>query len=326
MIHVDSLVGINQKGKFIHDIIPAVPMPEFSRMVKYTVKELVYNAIQEYYKFNSLPRCTKLESENYNPLANIDDGSCDDPKVLYSFGGIYQKCIPSYSWGAKFQDVEPGTQCKKYERRNRLTKDFSCPNKTNPILIDSTKIQFYDRIIKQTIRKCWWFLPYCWYELGDVIAMDEIFIATYWCMSSTDIPQDKVGPTKDNDLDSIMSRPILFAIDKVPKLLEACFPKSFNLGELMQKEEVCKSKEEKADKPTWKFIKDGFISKSIQQINPHNSKLLLNITSLQLDVIKDYPALLEALLPILHLKADVKNHPDLFKTVANNPLVLQQQQ
>uniref|UniRef100_A0A914PQN9 Macrophage-expressed gene 1 protein n=1 Tax=Panagrolaimus davidi TaxID=227884 RepID=A0A914PQN9_9BILA len=68
MMHVDNLIGINQIGKFLYDLIPAVPLKEYSRMTKYTVKNLVYDAIQEYYKRNTLPGCMDFQSDNYNPL------------------------------------------------------------------------------------------------------------------------------------------------------------------------------------------------------------------------------------------------------------------
>uniref|UniRef100_A0A914XYV8 Macrophage-expressed gene 1 protein n=1 Tax=Panagrolaimus superbus TaxID=310955 RepID=A0A914XYV8_9BILA len=71
MLHVDNLIGINQIGKFLYDIIPAVPLKQFSRMTKYTVKTLVYEAIQDYYKYNSLPGCMEFTSENYNPLVSL---------------------------------------------------------------------------------------------------------------------------------------------------------------------------------------------------------------------------------------------------------------
>uniref|UniRef100_A0AC34G4Q1 Macrophage-expressed gene 1 protein n=1 Tax=Panagrolaimus sp. ES5 TaxID=591445 RepID=A0AC34G4Q1_9BILA len=180
MIHVDNLVGINQQGKFLYDIIPALKLPEFSKMIKYTINELIFNAVTTYYKYNSLPGCMKMTSENYNPLANYDDGSCDDPGVLYSFGGIYQACNPLQAW-ANFENIEFGKHCEKYERRNRITNDFSCPNYTAPFLIDSMKVQFNDRTVKRQMRKCWRFIPYCWYEEVDVKVLDEIYTATYWC-------------------------------------------------------------------------------------------------------------------------------------------------
>uniref|UniRef100_A0AC34FLM0 Macrophage-expressed gene 1 protein n=1 Tax=Panagrolaimus sp. ES5 TaxID=591445 RepID=A0AC34FLM0_9BILA len=238
MIHVDNLVGINQKGKLIYDIIPAVPLPEFSRMIKYTVKELIYNAVQTYYKYNSLPGCMQMDSESYNPL-------------------------------------------------------------------------------------------YCWNEEVDVKVLDEIYTATYWCMSSKDITEEKVEDPKNNSLELIMHRPILSAIDKIPKLLEACFPTSFDLKTLLENEEVCKTlpKDETTDAKTqtWKTVKDNFIHSSIRQICSSSCpKNYLNITSQQLEVLKDYPNLLEALLPLLELRRDIRSHPELFKNSAMNPLVLQQ--
>uniref|UniRef100_A0A914P8G0 Uncharacterized protein n=1 Tax=Panagrolaimus davidi TaxID=227884 RepID=A0A914P8G0_9BILA len=80
---------------------------------------------------------------------------------------------------------------------------------------------------------------YCWYEPADVIAMDEIFIASYWCMSSTKLHTTQYGKAPPNKLDQIMRHQILNAIEENTELLKIFLPISFPIKEKMKSEPAC---------------------------------------------------------------------------------------
>uniref|UniRef100_A0AC34F7U7 Macrophage-expressed gene 1 protein n=1 Tax=Panagrolaimus sp. ES5 TaxID=591445 RepID=A0AC34F7U7_9BILA len=318
MLHVDNLIGINQIGKFLYDIIPAVPLGQFSRMTKYTVKTLVYEAIQDYYKYNSLPGCMEFKSQNYNPLANVNDGSCETPDILFSFGGIYQACSPLKAW-ANLENVEFGNQCERYERRNRITGGMSCPENTTAILIDSMKIQFLDRSVKQKQRKCWSFFPYCWNEEVDVKVLDEIYTATYWCSGNVTINSTNLGKSAPNPLNKIMRYEILNAIEEDTELLKIFFPLSFNFKKQMEKQSVCEMKPGgDPEKITMESVIEDFIEAGERHFcggwGSNCGRVLLDLNLDQLKILELYPKTLEALLPILnidYIRYQFDNHDEI---------------
>ena len=119
----EKLVAIDRCGDPLHfaitpDSVPELPLPTVRH-----VATTVYNAINRYYKLNTHYGCTQQGSPNYEFHANIDDGSCQDPTINFTIGGVYQTCLVSPGSNVDLCDPENGGA----SQINPLTASFSCP-------------------------------------------------------------------------------------------------------------------------------------------------------------------------------------------------------
>uniref|UniRef100_A0AC34G4X9 Uncharacterized protein n=1 Tax=Panagrolaimus sp. ES5 TaxID=591445 RepID=A0AC34G4X9_9BILA len=74
-------------------------------------------------------------------------------------------------------------------------------------------------------------------------------------------------------------------------------------------------------KVSWQTMQDDFMEQGIRHF--YSDADGLNITYEQMTMLLDYPNTLEALLPILKLTPNIRDHKELFKDAAQNAIVLQ---
>uniref|UniRef100_A0AC34GPG6 Macrophage-expressed gene 1 protein n=1 Tax=Panagrolaimus sp. ES5 TaxID=591445 RepID=A0AC34GPG6_9BILA len=74
---LDSVVGLNREGIPIHSLIHEGALKDhYDATTVGILKDLMYNATQEYYRHNTIRGCTDPTKLNYFFKANIEDGSC----------------------------------------------------------------------------------------------------------------------------------------------------------------------------------------------------------------------------------------------------------
>ncbi|CAF0978545.1 unnamed protein product [Didymodactylos carnosus] len=145
------------------------------------LSDVVRNIILTFYEYNVHRDCLNINSENFNPSANLpDEDTCNIVPDKYRFGGLFtgkcleiknilggdHNCIANYSQYAVFQNVDPQFNlyfCYSDERfsihqtqhayfggihtnvfKNPVTQDYSCPREYEeiPLEVDHTKIVF----------------------------------------------------------------------------------------------------------------------------------------------------------------------------------------
>ncbi|XP_071078741.1 macrophage-expressed gene 1 protein-like [Haliotis cracherodii] len=117
-----NLVAIDRQGDPIFYLITPANLPELPPVLVSETFNLVKEAVGLYYEFNTYRGCMKLDSPNFSPAANVDDGTCEMSFTNTSFGGVYQTC--SLDTRSNNGDI-----CSKNDmnQKNPKTGDYSCP-------------------------------------------------------------------------------------------------------------------------------------------------------------------------------------------------------
>uniref|UniRef100_H3A4Y7 Macrophage expressed 1 n=2 Tax=Latimeria chalumnae TaxID=7897 RepID=H3A4Y7_LATCH len=180
----NRLVAITKSGLPLHffinqETLPDLPEPTVKRLAT-TVKK----TIMLYYAINTYPGCVNLKSRNFNFVANVDDGSCQDANTNFTFGGVYQECF-------RLSGSDAGILCSSLEQKNPLTGTFSCPTDYTPVLLhneertdDYSRIECYDQC-----HTCWIFLRCCKQVCRNVYHTRKAKINAYWCAATHPVPQ-----------------------------------------------------------------------------------------------------------------------------------------
>lgn len=173
----NNLVAIDRSGMPLQYFINPNTFPDLPQPTVRKVSRSVRQAIDRYYKVNTRPGCVDINSKNFNFQANIDDKSCDGPVTNFSFGGVYQVCVPLSS--------DAGPLCDALAQKNPNTGDFSCRAPYTPTLLRSERRQqsytTYD--CHDQTRHCGLF---GWKRCHDKICQDNYHVRsatinTYWC-------------------------------------------------------------------------------------------------------------------------------------------------
>ena len=88
----NSLVAIDQSGIPLHYVVNPNTLPELPPLTVQMLSDIIYEAIERYYRVNSRHGCTNPKAKNFDFQANVESGYCDYPSDNYTFGGIYQSC------------------------------------------------------------------------------------------------------------------------------------------------------------------------------------------------------------------------------------------
>ena len=88
----DNLVAIDRKGDPLYYAITATTLPYLPLDTLRDTANVVEEAVKHYYVNNLYPGCTSIDSPNFNYIANVDDGTCNEPFTNHSFGGLFQNC------------------------------------------------------------------------------------------------------------------------------------------------------------------------------------------------------------------------------------------
>ena len=178
-------MAIDRSGIPLHYIINDNTLPELPPLTVQMLSDVIYEAIERYYRINTQYGCTDPNAKNFKFQANIDHGSCGYPSDNFTFGGIYQTC--SVDPDNKYTDLcIDGPQALQ---RNPLTGNFSCPTNYYPVRIYSGRIvHTTNRVPHQECHRTWhtlWIKNKC-----KTVYSPEYSIAfydTYWCAASPDV-------------------------------------------------------------------------------------------------------------------------------------------
>ena len=135
---LDALVTIDRSSEPLHFVINSNTMPELRHESRAAVADIVYEAINRYFKVNTHAGCTNPKSQNFDFRANVDDGNCESVHIplTYTFGGAYQRCTAGDDY-----------ICNLIGQTNPLTNDYTCPDDNYiPVKIFSGKISIRRRV------------------------------------------------------------------------------------------------------------------------------------------------------------------------------------
>ena len=187
----DHLVTIDRLGIPLHSIINSNNVPELPESTLFTLVDYVYDAIRLYYKVNTVAGCMDPLNPNFNFQANVDDNSCNDVRMNYTFGGIYQTCTESN---------EDNNLCSGLIQVNPIADSdnmYSCPEGFSEIFLFSGTVSTTTSN-QQCDEECIIFscIQNCWNEEVE----DTATYSAFWCMHRPD-------PESDNstaDVDGMM--------------------------------------------------------------------------------------------------------------------------
>lgn len=178
-----SLVAIDRSGDPLHYAITPTALPEMPEGTVYDVANIVFQAINRYYKVNSRHGCTNMDSPNFDFQANVDDHTCEPQNTNFTFGGIYQTCeYASYM----YEDLcNSGPRPVKQD--NPLTGDTSCPPPYWPILLHSGR---YSHTVRRQVchKHC------SWWSCHENCALQPftsiVYYNAYWCVAPGHVQQN----------------------------------------------------------------------------------------------------------------------------------------
>ncbi|KAM3610561.1 uncharacterized protein V6R79_005794 [Siganus canaliculatus] len=205
----NNLVAIDRSGFPLHYIINPNTLPDLPQPTVNKVAVAVRHAIQQYYNVNTRPGCIKVESQNFNFQANVDDASCEGPATNLSFGGVYQQCTQLTS--------DAGPLCDALAQKNPDTGAFSCRSPYVATLLRSeVRQQGYTTYDCHNERyRCKWIFHCHRQVCQDNYHVRSARIDTYWCsVNNGAAPQNSgylfggiYGPTLLNPLTNAKNCP-----------------------------------------------------------------------------------------------------------------------
>ena len=204
-------------------------------MTAMEVANLVYNAVNRYYKMNTLFGCTADPSApNFNFQANMDDGSCKAASTSFNFGGVFQTCTV---------DPNQNTQnlCPTYSQTNPLTGGYSCPTGFTAVNLHNGTVQSvsYGTICNNVCNSCG-FLGWgkcCHCQSVQVAYISAATYQAYWCAAFGTVDQysgylfggvfSSYGP---NPMTGAMSCPTYFIPLRMASNITVCVSADYEMG------------------------------------------------------------------------------------------------
>ncbi|KAE9551066.1 hypothetical protein FO519_005733 [Halicephalobus sp. NKZ332] len=195
IFQIDEVVGFSNEGMPLDTLITPANLPMWDTGRVYTLQQLVYNAIDEYYERNTIRGCTNMTAPNFNYQANFDDGSCQPSNTNYTFDGVYQTCTPINEASGSYEiTTTPAWRCGNLSQVNQMTGGYSCQDGYDALPILSITHQFPDRTEQRSYEKCHhkWFKKVCDTVYYNVVMKDRVQLQTFWCRakSGVEIPQN----------------------------------------------------------------------------------------------------------------------------------------
>uniref|UniRef100_A0A8C6DCP4 MACPF domain-containing protein n=1 Tax=Moschus moschiferus TaxID=68415 RepID=A0A8C6DCP4_MOSMO len=185
----NRLVAIGRSGLPLPALLQPEALPELPAPAVRRVEEAVRSAISRYYAVNMHPGCVKRGAPNFDPLANVDDGSCTDGQhANFSFGGVFQEC-------EAITGPEGGRLCAPYTILNPLTGQASCPaNYTASPLSSEVKV-WSERSHEcwPQCQTCWLFFTCCQRVCGYLEVQRVVRVNASWCAPSGAAPTAAAG-------------------------------------------------------------------------------------------------------------------------------------
>lgn len=184
----DSLVAIDRSGVPLHFMINQNTLPELPPLTVQMLSNIIYEAIERYYRVNTRHGCTDPKAKNFDFQANIDNGYCNYPSDNYTFGGLYQICTMDSK--DNYQDLcMHGPQMYQ---PNPRTGDLSCPLNYYPVKLHSgTVVHVTNHIGHQVCHRTWYTL-FIYKKCRTVYGpqYSKAYFDSYWCaaLTSAQIP------------------------------------------------------------------------------------------------------------------------------------------
>ncbi len=163
---------MDRDGDPLHYCITPRTLPELPLDTVRDVANAVRDAVETYYAHNIYRGCTKVDSPNFNYMANFDDNTCHAAHNNYTFGGVYQTCT--------------GGLCGRTQV-NPKTGAFSCPSGYESVLLQQ-------HTTWQCVHKChhFWFIKHDCYDdcSHSDTSPNAAHYELHWCAAT--------GPVSDN--------------------------------------------------------------------------------------------------------------------------------
>ena len=182
----NALVAIDRSGDPLYLCINPTTLPDLPPTTVMEVADLVYNAINRYYKMNTLHGCAADPgSENFNFQANVDDGSCKASSTNFAFGGLFQTCTVDLNYNR--EDL-----CPSYSQTNPLTGDYSCPTGYTAVNLHNGDVQriSYGTVCNKVCHRCGWFGWCCSCQSVQVAYLSVAKYRAYWCAALGEVQQN----------------------------------------------------------------------------------------------------------------------------------------
>ncbi|KAB1272509.1 Macrophage-expressed gene 1 protein [Camelus dromedarius] len=185
----NRLVAIGKSGLPLPALIQPEALPELPAPAVRRLAAAVNSAIHRYYAINTHPGCMRLDSPDFDPGANVDDGSCSNRNhANFTFGGVFQECQPVSEPGAK-------SLCETYHIPNPLTGKTSCPaNYTVSYL--STKLKTWSQVgpeCRPQCHTCWFFFKCCPTVCANREHRHTVRLTASWCAPSRGLRLNTAG-------------------------------------------------------------------------------------------------------------------------------------
>ncbi|XP_060066087.1 macrophage-expressed gene 1 protein-like [Ylistrum balloti] len=174
----ENMVAVDKEGTPLYYFITASAFPDLPNYIIPDLFNQIRHAVYLYYKFNTYRGCTDVNKQNFNRIANVEDGTCTPPSTNFTFGGVYQTCTQD----AVFQH----DHCSDYITENPLTGSQTCPSDFFPVLLDKSEV-----IKTETTRECHrvWYKLWIGKKCTDVPVPGSVTVSSYWCVANGDVPQ-----------------------------------------------------------------------------------------------------------------------------------------
>ncbi|XP_061295667.1 macrophage-expressed gene 1 protein-like [Bos javanicus] len=185
----NRLVAIGRSGLPLPALLQPEALPELPAPAVRRVEAAVSRAIGRYYEVNMHPGCVKRWAPNFDPLANVDDGSCTNGQhANFSFGGVFQEC-------EAITGPEGGRLCKPYTILNPLTGRTSCPANYTASLLSSEVKVWSERSYQcwPQCQSCWLIFTCCHRMCGNLEIQRVVRVNASWCAPSGATPTAAPG-------------------------------------------------------------------------------------------------------------------------------------
>ena len=177
----DHTVTIDRSGVPLHSVINSNNVPELPDSTLLAVMDYVYQAVARYYKVNTITGCMNSSSPKFNFQANLDDGSCNEERTTYHFGGIYQTCTTD----------GPDDFCSSYRQTNPAlaTEGYTCPPNYTSILLYTGTLGNAQKA-RECRKHCTIFNLFCHENCWTKAMVYPATYNAYWCAHSPHSPAD----------------------------------------------------------------------------------------------------------------------------------------
>lgn len=170
----NELIALDRSGDPIYYAVTENNLPDIPSSLVYDVFDYVRAAVELYYEYNTYRGCTNEDAPNFSFSANVDDGSCKQPKTNFTFGGVYQTCT-----GSGYVDL-----CKGSSQKNPQTGSFNCPTGYEAVPLQSGSYSSHEQ--RRECHSCWLFFHCCKTYTVRAYAKYE----AYWCAATGQVKQD----------------------------------------------------------------------------------------------------------------------------------------